>query len=140
MGKDILEFELHNQKDERALRLRFDPQLEGLNFDLGSVEPRPVDFSINRWHKVKIVFNCDNESYDFWLDDKKVRQNIEFDIETDTLERMVFRTGSWRSDVRQFILRGQPHGPGMDTENLPGSGSKVARSVFWIDNIRTSTF
>jgi hypothetical protein len=139
IGKDILEFELHNQKDERVLRLRFDPHLEGLNFDLGSVEPRPVDFMMNRWYRVKIVFDCKSDHYNFWLDDKKVRENIEFDIKTDTLERMVFRTGSWRSDVRQFILKGQPHGPGMDTENLPFAGSKVARSIFWIDNVQTNT-
>jgi hypothetical protein len=37
-GKDILEFELHNEDGERALRLRFDVRLDGLNFDLGLVK------------------------------------------------------------------------------------------------------
>ena len=138
IGKDILEFELHDENDQRALRLRFDPKLEGLNLDLGSVEPAPVPFKMNTWYQVKIVFDCEKDLYDLWLNGDKVRENIEFDIDASSLERMVFRTGSWRSDVRQFILNGQPHGPGMDTENLAGAGEKVAKSVFWLDNVKTN--
>jgi hypothetical protein len=137
-GKDILEFELHNEESQRALRLRFDVRLDGLNFDLGGVEPVPVSFQMNRWYDVKLVFDCSKSKYDFWLNGKKSRENIEFDIEVPTLERMVFRTGSWRSDVRQFLLKGQPSGPGMDTENLAAAGEKVARSVFWIDQVKTT--
>jgi len=137
LGKDILEFEVHNEKDERALRLRFDPRLEGLNIDLGDVEPWPVPFSVNKWYTIKISFDCDEEEYDLWLDGDKFKEGIEFDIETKSLERMIFRTGSWRSDVRMFILDGQPHGPGMDEEDLAAVGEKVAKSVFWIDNVKT---
>jgi hypothetical protein len=137
-GKDILEFEIHNQKDERAMRLRFDIRLEGLNLDLGGVEPWPVAFKANRWNTIKIAFDCAKGRYDLWLNGEKVKENIAFDIETKTLERMVFRTGSWRSDVRMFLLPGQPHGPGMDTENLAAAGEKVPKSVFWIDNVKTS--
>jgi hypothetical protein len=50
---------------------------------------------------------------------------------------MVFRTGSWRSDVRSFIVDSQPHGPGMDTEDLAGADDKVSKSVFWIDDVKT---
>ncbi len=137
LGKDILEFEVHNEKDERALRLRFDPRLEGINLDLGGIEPAPIPFSTNKWYDIKLSFDCQKSKYDLWLNGEKVRDDIDFDIETKTLERMVFRTGSWRSDVRMFILDGQPHGPGMDKEDLAGSGEKVAQSVFWIDNVKT---
>ena len=136
-GKDILEFEIHNEKDERALRLRFDPRLEGLNLDLGGVEPWPVSFKVNKWYTIKLSFDCNEEEYDLWLNGEKVREGIELDIETKTLERMVFRTGSWRSDVRSFILDGQPGAPGMDEEDLTAAGEKVAKSVFWIDNVKT---
>ena len=140
MGKDILEFELHDQHNRRALRLRFDPKLEGINFDLGKIEPRPVNITYNKWYKIKLEFDCQNGTYDFWLNGDKIRDNIGFDIQAENLERMVFRTGSWRSDVRQYILYGQPHGPGMDTEDLAASGLKVAKSEFWIDNVKTSGF
>ncbi len=137
LGKDILEFEVHNEKDERALRMRFDPRLEGINLDLGGVEPAPLPFSVNKWYDIKLSFDCQKSKYDIWLNGEKVRNDIDLDIETKTLERMVFRTGSWRSDVRLFILDGQPHGPGMDKEDLAAAGEKVPQSVFWIDNIKT---
>jgi len=136
-GKDNLEFELHDQHDQRVLRLRFDVRLEGLNFDLGDVEPWPVPFSANRWYDLKLVFDCEKDCYDVWLNGDKIRENIAFDKDVKTLERMVFRTGSWRSDVRQFLIDGQPNGPGLDSEDLAGAGEKVAKSTFWIDNVST---
>jgi hypothetical protein len=136
-GKDILEFELHNETDERVLRLRFDVNLEGINLDLGSVEPAPLPLTMNTWLDIKLKFDCIKSQYDVWINGKKVKEDIEFDVDVSTLERMVFRSGSWRSDVRQFLLEGQPHGPGMDSENLPAAGEKVPGSVFWIDNVRT---
>jgi hypothetical protein len=72
-----------------------------------------------------------------WLNGKKVRENIELDIEVPTLERMVFRTGNWRSDVRQFWLKGEPSAPGVDIENLAGADEKVSFSEFWVDNVKT---
>jgi hypothetical protein len=107
-GKDFFEFELHNKNDERALRLHFDPRIEGLNFDLGDIEPDPTPFAQNKWFDIKLFFDCEKGVYAFWLNGEKIHDEIEFDIETETLERMVFRTGSWRSDVRLFLLEGEP--------------------------------
>jgi len=137
LGKDILEFELHNENDQRALRIRFDFNLEGINFELGGTEEHPVPFSMNKWYDIRLSFDCEEGEYDFWLNNKLVKKGIELDINVPTLERMIFRTGSWRSDVRQFIINGQPSGPGLDSEDLPASGEKVPRSVFWIDNVKT---
>ena len=94
---------------------------------------------MNKWNHIKLSFDCDRGRYELWLNGEKVRENIELDIDTTTLERMVFRTGSWRSDVRLFLIKGQPNGPGMDTENLAAAGEKVPQSVFWIDNVKTGT-
>ncbi len=140
LGKDILEFELHNEKNERALRLQFNPKMEGLNFDLGEVEEWPVSFSPNRWYDIKILFDCKNGIYSLWLNGKKVKDKIEFDIETKTLEMMVFRTGAWRSDVRQYLIDGEPDAPGLHSEDLAGANSKVPKSTFWIDNVKTNSF
>jgi len=138
LGKDVLEFELHNEKDERALRLHFDPRLEGLNFDLGDVEIRPVSFSSNKWYDIKLSFDCDKGVYAFWLNGEKIYDEIDFDIETKSLERIVFRTGSWRSDVRLYLLDGEPAAPGMHSEDLAGAENKVSKSTFWIDNVKTT--
>jgi hypothetical protein len=137
LGKDLLEFELYNEKSERALRLRFDPKMEGLNFDLGDVEPRPTPFSINKWYNIKLSFDCEKGVYAFWLNGKEIHDRIKFDIETKNLERMVFRTGNWRSDVRLLLLDGEPGAPGLDSEDLAGADNKVAKSTFWIDNVKT---
>ncbi|MHC4648452.1 MAG: hypothetical protein ACYTBJ_23585 [Planctomycetota bacterium] len=136
-GKDILEFELHGAKGERGLRLRFDADRGGITFDLGGVEPESVPFRANRWYDVKIRFDCDKGKYDVWLDGNKVRKGVELDVNAPTFERMVFRTGSWRADVRQYFLGGEPSAPGVDTEDLPGAGEKAPASIFLIDNVKT---
>jgi len=139
LGKDILEFELRDENDERASRLRFDPRQYGLAFDLGNVETDPVQISENKWYAVKLSFDCVKGGYDVWLNGKKVKEDVKFNVTTQTLERMVFRTGSWRQDVPQLLINGEASAPGLETEDLAGADSKVAKSVFWIDNVKTTT-
>ena len=138
LGKDILEFELRNENDYRALRLRFDPRHYGLAFDLGKTETSPVPVSENKWYTVKLSFDCAKGRYNVWLNGKEVKEGVKFNITTKTLERMVFRTGSWRQDVRQLLINGEASAPGLETEDLAGADSKVAKSVFWIDNVKTT--
>jgi hypothetical protein len=138
MGKDILEFELHDEHNARALRLRFDPGHYGLTFDLGETEEAPVAIRANEWYDVKLAFDCEEGVYDAWLNGEKVGEGMDLDIDSPSVERMVFRTGSWRSDVRQLLLEGEPDAPGLETEDLAAAGEKVPRSVFWIDDVRTT--
>lgn len=77
VGKDILEFELLNERSERALRLRFDSVHAGLTFDLAGVEPEPVPFSAGEWHHVKLAFDGQEGRYDVWLDGQKVKEQVE---------------------------------------------------------------
>ena len=137
-GKDILEFELLNQRSERAPRLRFDSAHAGLTFDLGGAEPEPVPFRAGEWHHVKLLFDGSQGWYDAWVDGEKVKERVELTISGEALERMVFRTGSWRGDVRMLFLDGEPSAPGLDAEDLPAAGEKVAESVFWIDDVKTT--
>ncbi len=137
-GKDILEFELLNERSERALRLRFDSAHFGLTFDLSRVEPEPAPFTAGEWHQMKLAFDCSQGWYDVWVDGRKVKEHVNLTIKSETLERMVFRTGSWRGDVRLLFLDGEPGAPGLDTEDLPAAGEKVPESVFWIDDVKTT--
>ena len=136
-GMNILEFEIHDQDGRRALRLRFEPT--ALTLDLMKVEPRPLAFRTNHWHRIKIEFDCEKQSYDLWVNDELAIKGVEFASNVESLERMVFRTGSWRGDVRMFILNGEPGNPGLYMEDLPGASQKTAASVFWIDNVKTHT-
>jgi len=83
--------------------------------------------------------DCEKQSYDVALDGALVKQNIEFAEKADSLERLHFRTGPWRSDVRMFIIDGEPGNPGLYQEDLPGADHKVAGSVFLIDDVRTGS-
>jgi hypothetical protein len=37
-----------------------------------------------------------------------------------------------------LFLDGEPSAPGLDSEDLPAAGEKVAESVFWIDDVKTT--
>ena len=55
------------------------------------------------------------------------------------IERLVFRTGPWRGDVRASVVDGQPATLGLDQEDLPGADVKAPLSVFLIDDVRTKS-
>jgi hypothetical protein len=64
--------------------------------------------------------------------------DLEFDEDVDSLERLVFRTGPWRGDVRHIIIDGEPGSKGQYKEDLPGADTKIDESIFYIDNVRTN--
>ncbi len=67
-----------------------------------------------------------------------VKEKIPFAVKTESLQRIVFRTGPWRGDVRPFIVDGEPGNPGLYQEDLPGADFKIGASIFEIDNIQTT--
>jgi hypothetical protein len=136
VGHSLLEFEIHDRYGKRPLRLRFDP--DWLSFDRGKGEPRPVPFSTGKWYDIELILSCKNQNYNVKVNRVLVKDNLAFAEKVETLERLVFRTGPWRSDVRMFILDGEPGNPGLYQEDLPGADHKVAKSVFLIDDVRTS--
>lgn len=97
-----------------------------------------MPFSRNRWYDVRLDFDCAKGKYSVQLNGKAVREVIDFDAKVTSLELLVFRTGSWRDDVRQYYLDGEPNANGLETEDLAGAGERVPESVFWIDNVKTS--
>ncbi len=135
VGPALLEFEIHDHHGERPMRLRFDP--DWLSFDQGKAEPRPVPCSVGKWYSIRLVLDCNKGSYDVQLDGQWVRRDLPFAAKVESLERLVFRTGPWRSDVRMFILDGEPGNPGLYQEDLPGADQKVGLSQFLIDDVKS---
>ncbi|MBN2355482.1 hypothetical protein JXO59_05175, partial [candidate division KSB1 bacterium] len=135
VGAAKLEFEVHDRHGQRPMRLRFDP--DWLSFDRGKVEPKPVPFDQGKWHRIKLLLDCTAQRYDVFVDGVMVRGNIDFADKVTSLERLHFRTGPWRGDVRSFILDGEPGNPGLYQEDLPGADHKVPLSVFLIDDVKT---
>jgi hypothetical protein len=130
-----LEIEVESQTGDRAVRLRVDN--DNIRFDLAGVEIAGVDCLAGVWHNYKLVINCETQSYDFYLDGKLERENIEFGFKTESVSRIVFRTGPYRNLVPNDYIDGYPNAVGMFGEDLPAAGRKVTPIIYWIDDFKT---
>ena len=136
IGHGLLEVEIQDINGKRPMRLRFDRNW--LGFDRGKREPRPVPITPGEWYEITLRLDCTSQSYDVLLNDVLIKENLEFDENVTALNRLIFRTGPWRGDVRSFILHGEPGNPGLYQEDLPGAGSRMPESVFLIDDVFTA--
>ncbi|MBD3386194.1 hypothetical protein GF407_14890 [candidate division KSB1 bacterium] len=134
LGK-ALEIEVHSETGERAARLRIDH--DNVRFDLLDVELEGVDMKPLAWHQIKLVLDCDSQSYDFYLDEKMQRKGIDFAEPVSNVNRIVFRTGPYRNIVPLDYVDGYPDAVGMFGEDLPFSGQKVKPIIYWIDDFVT---
>lgn len=134
-GHGILDFEVHDRHGNRPMRMRFDP--EWLSMDRGGEDPQPVSMQRGVWYGIKVRLDCEEGEYDLAINGQWVRRGMEFEGEVETLEKLVFRTGPWRGDVRPLILDGEPNTLGLYQEDLPGGDAKVGLSVYWIDDVKT---
>jgi len=66
-----------------------------------------------------------------------VRKDVKFAEKVESLERMVFRTGPYRGDVRALIVDSEPRPSGLYTEDLPGADEKVPASIILVDDIKS---
>ena len=83
-----------------------------------------------------MYLDCGAQQYDLAVNGT-LRRGIRFAEKVDSVERLVFRTGPYRGDVRPTILDGQPKTLGLDEEDLPGADVRVPASIYLIDNVRS---
>jgi hypothetical protein len=131
----ILEFEVQGRRDERPMRLRFDHRWLYVDRKRMSIDPKPI--STGKWHDIRLNLDCASQKYKLTVDGETVYEQIDFAEKADSLERLVWRTGPYRNDVRAMIVDGEPRPSGMYTEDRPGAGEKVSASVFLIDDVTT---
>ncbi len=131
----MLEFEVHDRYGNRPLRLRFDA--DWLALDRGKITPDPIPISVGTWYEIGLQLDCQTQSYDLALNGDWVKRRVPFAEPVESLERLVFRTGPWRSDVRAAILDGEPESAGLYMEDLPGADQRVPLSIFLIDDVIT---
>ncbi len=136
LGK-ALEIEVQSVTGERALRLRFDH--DNVRFDLNDIELEGVDVIPLTWHKIRLVLNCDSQSYDFYLDEKLAKKAIEFGEPVKKANRIVFRTGPYRNFVPADYIDGYPNAVGLFDEDVPFPGQKVSPIIYWIDDFVTKS-
>lgn len=135
VGHGVLDFEVQDARGRRPMRLRFDP--EWLSMDRGGTEPDPVPIQTGKWLDICVRLDCGARRYDLAVNGNWVKRRLRFAEKVQTLQRLVFRTGPWRGDVRQALLDGEPGQPGLLDEDLPGADLKVSQSIYLIDNVKT---
>ena len=131
-----IEIEVQNAQGLRPMRLRLDQSWLGL--DRAKVFPlEPVAISPQKWYQIGLSLDCSTQSYNMTLDGKQIREDIAFAQKVEDLERIVFRTGPYRNDVRPTVAEnGEPKPAGLYSEDLPGSEKKTAPSVYLIDDVK----
>jgi hypothetical protein len=138
-GLNGLEFEAQTARGGRSLRLWWFPSEVG--FDLGATEVERAVIKTGRWHRFALELDCGAGSYSVSIDGAPIHSGLRLEGEPASIERLLFRTGPWRMDVRQFILeQGEPGAPGVWDGDLPGADAKVPASVYLIDDVRTEVF
>jgi hypothetical protein len=135
VGPAALEIEVLDSAGNRPMRLRIDS--EWLMLDRGPLEITPLKFEVAKWFHISMDLNCSTKSYNLLVDGSLKKENVPFMAVAESLERIEFRTGPWRGDVRPFIVDGVPGNPGLYVEDLPGADYKVGKSRYLIDNLVT---
>jgi len=130
-----LEFEVQDKHGLSPMKLRFDANW--LYLDRKLVTVNPIKIKTGKWYKITLKLDSNSQSYDLAVDGQWVRKSIPFAEKVGSLERMVFRTGPYRGDVRSLIVDSEPRPSGLYVEDLPGSEEKVEPTVFLLDDVRT---
>ena len=135
VGSGVLHVEVQDKHGNRPMCLRLDANW--ISMDRMRTEPDAVPAQVGRWYNIRLVLDCDEEEYDLYVDGKRAEGGIEFADKVNSLERLVFRTGPWRGDVRPLIVNREPGAKGMYLEDSAGADHKVPLSIYLIDDVKT---
>ena len=138
-GLNGLEFEAQTARGVRPMRLWWFP--EQLAFDRAGTEVERASIQLGCWHLIELELDCEEEEYSVKVDGQVIHASLDLEENPEAIERLVFRTGPWRMDVRQFIMNnGEPGAPGVWDGDYPGAETKVKASVYLIDDLKTESF
>lgn len=138
-GLNGLEFEAQTARGGRPMRLWWFP--EEIAFDRAGTEVTRARIENGRWHQIVLELDCVEGRYSVRIDDEWIHKDLELQNDPETIDRLVFRTGPWRMDVRHFIMEdGEPGAPGVWIGDKPGAETKVPAGIYLIDDIRTEAF
>ena len=131
------EVEVQDQRGKRPLRLRIDEEWLTMEFKKVKANPGAYPISPNAWYNVSLNIDCNSQSYTITLNGIKNEFKIPFAEKTDNVERILFRTCSFRGYVLPGEVEGASATTGLDNESLPGADEKVSATVVYIDNLTT---
>jgi hypothetical protein len=136
VGHGVLEAEVQDRYGHRPLKLRLDHKWLGQDQMARWVNAIPVPDRV--WLSVRLDIDCATGTYDLALGGVTVGVGVRFAEPAETVERLVFRTGPYRGDVRAIFVEGEHATLGFTSEDLPGSDQRVPLSIYLIDDLRTS--
>jgi len=137
VGHGVLEAEVQDRYGRRPIKVRLDSKWLAQDQMTRWVQAIPVVGS--EWLTVQFDVDCADGTYNLSLNGKAAGIGIKFAQKTETVERIVFRTGPWRGDVRAIFVNGEHATLGYTHEDLPGADQRVPLSVYMIDDVRTTT-
>jgi hypothetical protein len=132
------EIEVHDQKGNRVLKLTIDSRW--LSFDLERLSTDDIKINSQEWNHVKLEIDCIAKRYSVTINGVLDRSDIPLNDRnpTDQVERIVFRTGTYRNYVRgDNVEHGLAAQAYFLSNDLPGAGIKAPLMIFNIDNLIT---
>jgi hypothetical protein len=150
-GRDNLEIELQNYKGQRPVRIVLDGRSGKIKANKGESMSDIASLAAGKWLKLDIDVDTMAGKYDLKLNGEKVVSGAAFagaldntnnpyksKSTTPTVERIVFRTGTWR--MKDFSRYGFGANDYRKNEpDLVAADEAVAEAVYDIDNFRTVT-
>jgi hypothetical protein len=148
-GRDNLEIEIQNHKGQRPVRIRIEGKKGKVTANNGASMNEVASFSAAKWVKLDIDVDTAAGKYDLTVNGTKVVTAASFAEVLDntnnpykskftipTIERIVFRTGTWR--MKDFSRYGFGANDYRKNEpDLSGADEAVDNSVYDIDNFQT---
>ena len=135
VGHGVLEFEVQDRHGHRPLNLRLkDRWIEQAYLSRGA---DAIAVPTREWLHLRLELDCAAGVYTLFLNGKAVTSKLAFAEKVETVERLVFRTGPWRGDVRYAFWDGEPWPFGGNQEDLAGADQRVPLSIYLIDDLKT---
>ncbi|HNQ90086.1 MAG TPA: hypothetical protein PKM73_15830 [Verrucomicrobiota bacterium] len=136
VGHGVLEAEVQDRHGHRPLKVRLDGPW--LAQDQMSRWVNSIPVPDRTWLTLRLDINCTAGTYDLALNGNTVGVAVKFAEPAGTVERLVFRTGPYRGDVRALFVEGEHATLGYTSEDLPGADQRVPLSVYYIDDVKTA--
>jgi len=136
VGHGVLEAEVQDRYGHRPLKLRLDDKWLGQDQMARWINSIPVPDHV--WLTIRLDIHCATGTYNLALNGKTVGDEVKFAEKAETVDRLVFRTGPYRGDVRAIFVEGEHATLGYAGEDLPGADLRVPLSVYLVDDLKTS--
>jgi len=149
IGRDNLEIEVQNYKGQRPVRIIVEGKNAQVRANKGSTMSDVTSFTAGKWLKLDVDVDTTSGKYDLTVNGKRVVKAASFaealdnsdnpyksKFATPTVERIVFRTGTWR--MKDFSRYGFGANDYRKNEpDLEKPDDAVDNAVYDIDNFRT---